>query len=251
MAWVFVPANLAVNGPFYVNNARFPALYALLAVAGVAFAPARRGAVAMVFYFVLFWGVFLFFYAGSYGYGADVRYSLLSHPPLAVCAGVGGSSIGRLLASRWNGVRGRWPLVAGLIVLQFSWFMPQVRAVGDEAWAARADVRFAKEFAAALPPDSFVLAHNPSMFLVWGRNAAQMSFASDEPWVRRHLPARYSGGIYVHWNFWCNVDDPVQTAFCRDVLARYPARLVAERRERTYRYALYRLLLDVSPAHRQ
>ena len=32
----------------------------------------------------LFFGVNLLFYAGSYNYGADVRYSLLTYPPLAV-----------------------------------------------------------------------------------------------------------------------------------------------------------------------
>ncbi len=47
----------------------------------------------MQLWFVLFWGIFLFFYAGSYRYGADVRFALLSFMPLAVLAGIGGEAL--------------------------------------------------------------------------------------------------------------------------------------------------------------
>ena len=29
------------------------------------------------------------------------------------------------------------------------------------------------------------------------------------------LSDRYAGSVYVHWNFWCSVQDPVQRDFCR------------------------------------
>ncbi|MNC92598.1 hypothetical protein D3C83_90520 [compost metagenome] len=80
-----------------------------------------------------------------------------------------------------------------------------------------------------------------------GRNAAQMSLlTSDAGYAVEPLFARYSGGVYLHWNFWCNVSDPVQQQFCRDALARLPHTLVEEGRERDYRYAFYRL---ERPAH--
>jgi hypothetical protein len=121
-------------------------------------------------------------------------------------------------------------------------FTPLIRAIGEEAWAARADVRYAKEFSQRLPPNSIVLTHNPSMFHVWGINAAQLSLAkTDSDYVKEQVFRRYAGGVYMHWNFWCNVTDPVQQSFCRDALTSFPHQLIDEKQEQDYRYALYRL----------
>jgi hypothetical protein len=47
--------------------------------------------------------------------------------------------------------------------------------------------------------------------------------------------------VFFYWNFWCNVADPVQQAFCSANLDRFPHTLITETRERNYRYAMYRL----------
>jgi hypothetical protein len=133
-------------------------------------------------------------------------------------------------------------VLTAILLFQFLWYVPLVRATGEEAWGARADVAFAKEFARSLPPNAIVLTHNPAMFQVWGVNAAQMSLAvTDRAYVTNHLFSRYAGGVFLHWNFWCNVSDPVQVAFCDAVRNEYPHELTAERRERDYRYAMYKL----------
>lgn len=241
MAWSYLRGNLAVNGPFYFTNARWPVLYTALAVAAVLGFRPRRATHMLLAYFALFWGVFLFFYAGSYNYGADVRYSLMSGPPIAALAGMGAAGVVRWLDDRARGPLGGAAVVSAAILAQFLWFMPLVRAVGEEAWASRADVRVALELAGELPPNSIVLSHNPAVFLVSGANAAQTSFAVDDPrWVTA-LHQRFAGGVYFYWNFWCNVPDPVQNRFCTDMLEKFPATLLAERRERTYRYAWYRI----------
>ena len=49
-----------------------------------------RSILLMLLWFLLFWGIFLFFYAGSYKYGADVRFALVCFMPLAILAGLGG-----------------------------------------------------------------------------------------------------------------------------------------------------------------
>jgi Dolichyl-phosphate-mannose-protein mannosyltransferase len=238
----YFSTNLAVNGPFYYADSRFPAVFSILAVVGLLWATVWRAALLTLLYFALFWGVFLFFHAGSYDYGADVRFSLMTYPPVAVMAGVGVSTILRAIAP-WFPRRTRLAgMAVALIAFQFLLYMPYVRAVGEEAWAARADVEYARQFAAAIPPDSFVLTHNPSMFLLWGKNSAQTSIAAVQPeYVTEYLLPRYRGGVYLHWGFWCNVDDPVQAGFCRTVLDRFPSRLQAEHRRWSYRYALYRL----------
>ena len=234
-------SNLQVNGLFYLDNVRFPVVLTALAAVGLLARPTKAVAViGMVF--LAFWGVFLVFYAGSYNFGADVRFSLLSYPALALLSGRGAAALHGTVARR-TGVAPAWGMVIAALGVQFLWFVPQVRAVGEEAWAARADVRFAQRVIPTLPANAIVLTHNPSIFLLNGMSAAQMSFASSEPaYVARILSDRYAGGIFLHWNAWCGYTDRVQQAFCESTLRSFSSELVAEYRERDFRYAFYRLL---------
>src|SRR5262249_19173569 len=89
MALAFAIQNLHVNGWFYLRDARFPLAVTLLAAAGCVVPGVRAGRATMVAYFLVFFVVTLFFYAGSYDYGADVRYSVIVNPPIAILAGLG------------------------------------------------------------------------------------------------------------------------------------------------------------------
>lgn len=236
----YVASNLRVNGWFYLTDERFPAAFTLFALAGLALGRYERERLWMALYFLLFFGIDLAFYAGSYNYGADVRYSLLTYPSLAVLGGLGVAHIVRTVRR----VAPRVPvLTAAVAVLgfQFLWYAPVVRATPEEAWAARADVRFARLVATGLPPDTYVMTHNPSMFHTWGIDAGQMAHVVSNRAYFRLLAERHAGGVYLHWNFWCNVDDPAQQEVCRTALASAPAQVVTEHRERDQWYAFYRM----------
>ncbi len=243
LSTAYFAANLRTNGLFFLGDARFPTVYSALALAALASWRRNRLVVIPATYFLLFWGVFLFFYAGSYNFGADDRFSLMASVPVAVMAGIGASSVVRTLARRgWLPAVPATTLITVVLVVQFLWYMPFVRATGEEAWNARADVAFAKEAAARLPRNAIVLTHNPTMFHVWGYSAAQVSLATTEPnYVETVLRPRYAGGVFFHWNYWCEVADPLQQSFCTAVLERFPHGLVSEYRERNYRFAIYRL----------
>jgi MYXO-CTERM domain-containing protein len=241
-SFAYLASNLRVNGWFYLWDERYPAAFTLLAVAGLVSLRRRREAAAVATYFLLFFTIDLVFYAGSYNYGADVRYSLMTYPSMAVLGGAGAAALARRIEG--FGPRAAVParaLVAAAFVFQFLCYAPVVRATTEEAWAARADVRFARAVARDLPRNSYVLTHNPGMFHLWGVNAGQMSRVTASPAYMRFLAQRYSGGLYLHWNFWCNVQDPVQPAFCRTALAMGPADVVSEYLERDQRFAFYRL----------
>jgi hypothetical protein len=241
LSWEIAKSNAPVNFWFYFSDPRFPTVLGIAAVLGLLARARMRERVVLFAYFIAFWTMFVFFYAGSYNYGADVRYSLMTYIPMAGLAALGVRNAGTWLTAF---VDSRWiPAgVAAVVLAQVVNYLPLIRATGEEAWAARADVQFAKTFAKQLPPNSIVLTQNPMMFHVWGYNAAQLSIAqTDRPYVNQVLFSRYAGGVYLHWSFWCNVADPVQVKFCQDVMATYPNQLVAEGRERDYRYALYRL----------
>ena len=199
------------------------------------------GRAAIAVYFLLFFGIALLFYAGSYNYGADVRYSMATYPSLMMLAGLGAAWCVRRVTP-WMPGRGAAAAIAAALVLQFVWlYSPVVRAIDDSAWAARADVTFARSLVADLPADAYVLTHNPGMFQVWGVNAGQMSLAAANPAWLDELAGRFPGGVYLHWNFWCNVQDPVQRGFCEKVLALRQGEPVREYRERDQHYVLYRL----------
>jgi hypothetical protein len=238
----YLALNVRANGPFYVVDWRFPALYTLLAACALIFSRARRALFLLAVYFLVFFTIYLLFYAGSYNYGADVRYSLMTYPPLAVLAGAGVAELLRR-AERFGlpPARAEAAFVA-LLALQFLWYLPLVRAVGEEAWAARADVAFSERAIDALSPNATVLTHNPSVFHLMGRNAAQLSIAVNETgYVHDVLMMRYAGGVYLHWNFWCNVADKVQQDFCASAREKYSTTVLKEYRERDYHFVFYRL----------
>jgi 4-amino-4-deoxy-L-arabinose transferase-like glycosyltransferase len=245
LALKYVAANLRVNGGFFLGDERFPVAFTALAVVG-ALAARRRGA-AIVLHFVLFFGITLFFYAGSYDHGADVRYSLMTYPAVAILAGVGAAAIATQLAGVVGGPTGAARLVAAALGCQFLWYAPVVRATTEEAWAARADVRFAASAVPALRGNTYVLTHNPGMFHLWGVNAGQMSQVAGNPSYLDYLATRYAGGVYVHWNFWCNVQVPEQQDLCRVVKALKPLETMREYRERDYAFAFYRLVTPAPP----
>ena len=234
----YVRDNLRVNGWFYLADERFPAAFTLLALSGLTMSAFRRERFAMALYFLLYFGIDLMFYAGSYNYGADVRYSLLTYPPIAVFAGLGGARAARFLTR--VGLPARTVMVTAMAFLFLS-YAPVVRGTTEEAWAARADVRFARLFAQELPPNSYVLTHNPGMFQLWGDSAGQLPLIVQNPAYVRYLSGRYTGGVFIHWNFWCNVQDPVHPEFCRRALELGTVELVREYRERDQRFALYRI----------
>lgn len=240
--WQFAISNAPANFWFYFGDQRFPVLLSLAALAGLASPGNRRQKLLLGVYFLAFWTLFVVFYAGSYNYGADVRFSIIPNVPLVLLAGSGLVWIGGTLLSRWPGDRVLIGAVAAVLLFQFLWYLPLVRETGEEAWAARADVAFAKRIVAQLPPNSIILTHNPGMFHVWGINAAQLSLASTERgYVNQQLMPRYAGGVYLHWSFWCNVADEAQKAFCRAALDAFQHDLVGSYGERDYRYAFYRL----------
>ncbi|MCM2322640.1 MAG: glycosyltransferase family 39 protein [Oligoflexia bacterium] len=235
-------ANLPVNGPFYLDNRNHPLLFTLLAVSGL-FSLARwRAVLPVALWWLCLWGIFLFFYAGSYQYGADIRYALLSFAPLAILGGWGGYRLLAILGSRLGPATAVLALGATLAV---SWhrFGPLVRATGEEAFDARNDVEAAREFAQLLPKDAIVLGHNPSMWNLWGKSALQASIVAAVPVHQaRRLESLYPDGLYFHWNFWCNVPDPVQAALCADLLSQFRTETVKEKYSHGKRYALIRLI---------
>ena len=238
----YVRGNASTNLEYYAGGGDFPRLFTALALLGLLRPGRKRESFSILVWFILLFAIFVPFYAGSYRYGADVRFSLMSAAPLAVLAGAGMGWLADL--SRRFCPDSRYLVAAPylLAVYAASAYLPFSRAIGRESWASRADHAAALRMIAEVPLDGMVLTHNPGMIHVMGRSAAQTSIASDQPERVDELFHRFPGGVYFHYNFWCNVDDPVQNEFCRKVLANFKTRVVLEESAGFYRYVLYRLL---------
>jgi len=245
----FLENNLNTNGLYYLNNQFFPFLITAFAAIGLLFSRKFfRWRLLLLFWFLPFWGIFLFFYAGSYKYGADVRFALVSFMPIAILAGMGGGvlrdTIANLAARGTNQGQKRTAVTTLIILLMlFSFvdFLPLVRRIGQEAWGARKDHAYAKEFIQQIPDRSIVLTQNPTMFLLWGQNAIQTYAGVNNPDLIKDLMKRYQGHVYFHYNYWCNTMNKRNQNLCRSIRDRYNLEEIATAREQDYEYGLYRM----------
>ena len=245
----FLKNNLTVNGLYYLNNQFFPVLLTAFAAIGLFFSRKfLRWRMLLLFWFLPFWGIFLFFYAGSYKYGADVRFALLSFMPVAILAGMGGGTL-RDLITRIN-VRGTNPTQKGMVAatliiflmfFSFADFLPLVRRIGQEAWGARKDHSYAQEFIKKIPDRSIVLTQNPTMFLLWGQNAIQTYAGVNNPDLIMDLMKRYQGHVYFHYNYWCNTMNKRNQNLCQAIRDKYDLEAIATAREQDYEYGLYKM----------
>ncbi len=82
-----------------------------------------------------------------------------------------------------------------------------VPTLGREAGEARADVAWVRTAAAALPPDALVISANTGLWCLLETNTVQPETAAHlldaDPAV---FAREHSGGIYLHWDYWANVE---------------------------------------------
>ena len=239
----FLMQNISANGIYYLDNAAFPRLFTALFFIGLfGFRKLLKWKLLILTWFLMFWGLFLFFYAGSYGYGADDRFSLLSFMPLSIIAGMGGGWIRDKVRAR-----GSNDVVTGLIILtmlfSFLKFFPFVCREGQEAWGARYDHQYAKMFITMVPERSLILSQNPTMFLLWGRNAIQTYAGVKNPGLIKVLIKKYDGHVYFHYNYWCNTQNERNLKLCRDIREIYRLKEIVTAKEQDYEYGLYQMSL--------
>lgn len=243
----FLKNNLHVNGMYYLNNQHFPVLITAMAVLGLFCSRTFLKWKLLIFcWFLLFWGIFLFFYAGSYRYGADVRFALVSFMPLSIMAGMGGGWIKDKLNtvfSKGNNDQRVFVSCAVVLLILFAFikFMPLIRRVGQEAWGARYDHKYAKEFIKKVPERSIILTQNPTMLLLWNQNAIQTYAGINNIELIKDLMERYQGHVYFHRNYWCNTKNKRNKRLCQNIKDKYHLKEIAKAKEQDYEYGLYQI----------
>jgi Dolichyl-phosphate-mannose-protein mannosyltransferase len=238
-AVAFLAKNLESNAGYFVHGKWFPLAGTMLACAGIGWLMLvnRRIGWAVILWFGLSWGIFVLFYAGGYYYGASSRYAVVSAAPVALLMGVGASALFALLR--------RQPLLLGVLgaALAMNWVttMHFVSTLGRESNEARADIDFAHEAATKLPRGSLVISNDPCIWNMLGRNAAQLHAV--ESLLRtqmREMARQYPGGIYLHWDYWVNIEDRLAQPW-RQLVVDTRATVFTRWNAEAVKFALFRL----------
>jgi hypothetical protein len=256
--------NIGPNGSYFFSNDYFPVLMSVLAVIGLLMTRVQvKWRILILIWFLCYWCVFLFFYAGSYDFGADNRFALLTFIPLAVLAALGAGvfkeKLNVLISKVYKITKGAKKynyqnaantiyriapvLITVLVLFSFARFLPLIRQEGREAWQARYDHKYAKEFTKKIPRDSVVLSQVPAMFALWGQSAIQTYAAIEYPGLIQHLLEKYQGHVYFHYNYWCNTQSRSHQRLCRAIREKYELVEIARKFEEDYEYGLYRINL--------
>lgn len=158
---------------------------------------------AVISWFLLFFGVFLFFYAGSYHYGADVRFALLAAPPIFLEAACGVTGAVLLLYRTTGGVPPFNPrLLAFFFPVLFvaGGFLTETARLGEEAWQARCDHSVVRTWAETLPDSAVIVTHTPALWLVHHRAALQVVWAVNRIPEVQNLVEKYP--VFYHAGYW-------------------------------------------------
>jgi hypothetical protein len=147
-----------------------------------------------------------------------------------------------------NAFGGRGILILVVLIAFWMPFLPMIRTVGQQAWEARIDHQYAREFIETIPERSIVLTHIPSMFLLWNQNAIQTYAGVNDPDLIQSLLAKYQGHVYFHENYWCHAEPDTPPGLCGRIRAKYDLEEIVTATEQHRRYGLYRIRMK-APAN--
>jgi hypothetical protein len=227
-----IPNNLKTNLLFFFNNKYFPllitcaALFSLLPLS-------KTGRMAekafLGLWFLIFFLIFIPFYAGSYEYGMDSRYVLLCLPPVAILASLAMTMMPKSLA-------------AIFIIGMTAWYFTLLPHKNDMIWDCYADHQFGQELLQNVEKDALVVTPNPQMTMMIGVNTLYDG-QLDQYLQQKPEEMRRFSKIYFYYSFWCNAAprDGRTRSYCYDAIEKHHGRLVNRIPERNFEYALYEL----------
>ena len=198
--YVYLYHNLTTNLGYFWNGKWFPQFFSIFAVLGLgqAWRISRKILLWGLCWFLGAWGLFIIFYAGSYEYGSDSRYAVISCAPVALFAGFGVALIIRWLSA----YRPLLILLGLLTALHWSSHAVYVTTIGKGAEESRKDVDFVRQHARQLPEKSLVISQLPFVWQVNGVSAGQIGTLKPKLNNMAALLQQYPGGVYLHWGYW-------------------------------------------------
>ncbi len=246
--------NIGPNTEYFfglLNNIRyypvvFPAAVSVLAIIGVAGLLIdreqhhRKGAAIMLgLWFIAFFMFYAFFYAGAATSGVDVRFMLITLPPLSIFAALGIYEVSRLplsvrRASRKPGISEAAAMKASrvlfavllftAVMVPFALIVPTITVPVSgmpQEHMANAAVSFIYQSYNKVPTNCLVYTFTPDLWYELGRSAAS---------VQTYMPgssATKGYSCYVFdYGYWCAVP-PYHSTLCAHVMSSYKTAALA------------------------
>jgi hypothetical protein len=193
--------NLQDNTLFFFENTRFPVVFTLFSLVGLAFHKMWKKKIFLGIWFLSFFVLYLSFYAGSFNVGVDVRFSLALYVPIAILGGLGAVLVSDLIKKIIKKKYISIGIVALILIISFVPFYSFVGVIGEEAWSARMAHDFIIEEMQDLEDDSWIFTYVPSVVLINGKNAVYSSSAYNKEIVDKIF--QETDNVYFFEEYWC------------------------------------------------
>lgn len=235
--------NLAVNFAFLYDNLRYPTMISALALIGLWNFDHLRAKVVLGLWFSWSWGLFLFFYAGSYNYGQDVRFSVSWAGIAAILAAIGTLKVSNFVEQFCPRLNFKL-LLSVLLLFVFVSYWPLLRSTGLESNQSRRDVTFVKKTVGKMPHRSLVISYVPSTWLINGVDSISLDHVENNVMIIQDYARQYKGGVYLHFDYWCEPQEGARRETCNNLLNNFPNHSLFSQFPDTepLHFALYKLL---------
>jgi len=223
----FFKENAPTNAWFWTfgyETIEHPLLFTIFALIGFIFTFKKEKGIIFFLgtWFMIFFMVYAFFYAGSVRYGTDVRYSLIGYPPLVLLAGYGVFFLHKNLSKKIKSdllISSIFVLI--IFILGFSFYYKSVSTMPNditEANQARIYHDFVFDYAKNLDKNCYILSHVSSIYLVLGKGSLQTWNGQNEQ-VMRELFSKTDCVIFDD-GFWCNLE-PYKSSVCKNIFDKF------------------------------
>ena len=232
------PNNFRTNYLYFFENTRTPLLISVLAFLGVlTFKKHIRDKMLLGLVFLVFFSVFLFFYAGSYNFGTDVRFSLILNIPLVIFAALGINLLNSIVFKRSNKIA---VSVIWIVLLVFSYrAVYSSIPVAEEAIHSRVSHDYMVELLRELPKNSYMLSYDPCIVVINGRKGAQSFYAARKEVVEKMFSE--TDHVYFYKDIWSQI--PPYKDQWKEFLKGFDLELVKGLPFRELSFDLYRMRL--------
>lgn len=219
----YLDFNLKDNIGFFVNNEMHPIIITILALFGSYFIFKKdlKIAIFLCSWFFSFFVLFVLFYAGSVlSGGIGSRFVNIYISSFVLLSGFGASELRKRIENKKYFDIG----IIVLLLLSFYLCLPYITIPDKQAQYARDMHDFVMRNMDKIDPKCYVFTHNPSIFLVAGRNSLQTWYAQDF----RAIQHIFNDTDCVMWleGAWC-LFEPFKSTVCKYMHDNYDLEIVA------------------------
>jgi 4-amino-4-deoxy-L-arabinose transferase-like glycosyltransferase len=243
----YVKKNGIENAMFWIKgyeNIEHPFVFTVFAIIGLiyTFIKERKIFTFLTLWFLMFFTIYAFFYAGSVRYGTDVRYSLSGYPPFVMLGGFGLYFMHKQLKKKIKSDIIFYILFISIVILTFYFYLPSVSTPAEkimEANEARVYHDYFIEYASKLDKNCYILSHVPSMYLLMDMGSLQTWNGQNEKMMRELF--NKTDCVIFDDGFWCNVE-PYKSSVCKNMFDRYNiTELTSVTVDETRHYTIYKV----------